>query len=79
MRESIRTGQVVITLLIPLGGAATNTGLLLTLLYQAMRLVGGEMSVKRTDSESHRMMKSTLSIPKRSDTFASSMSDCEPG
>lgn len=79
VKESIRTERVVITLLIPLDGAATNTAWLLTLLSQATRIVGGQMFVERTDSESHRMIEYTPSIPKRSDTSASSTAIDDPG
>ena len=79
MRGNIRTERVVITLQTPRGGAATNTALLLTLLYRATRIVGGAMCVKRTDSESHQTTEYTLNTPKRSATSASSTSDCDPG
>ena len=79
VRADIRTERVVITLLIPRDGPATSTDWLLTQLYLATRIVGGQMFVERTDSESHRMIEFMPNIPKRSATSASSTAIDDPG
>lgn len=79
MKDDIRTERVVITLLIPQDGADTNMDWLLTLLFRATQTVGGLMFVAPSGLGYHKTTPYTLSIPKRIDMSASSMSDCDPG